>query len=92
MPDTEPWSQKSDRQPSPLRPRVFPHGQNDLTQVKTTHHAVNDGREQKFPRSPTKLLSELNQSPTKRFEDELSFFPFVWPTVPPLPKSEDCGC
>ena len=34
MPDIEPWSRMSVRQQSSLRPRIFPHGQNDLTPLE----------------------------------------------------------
>ena len=77
MPDIEPWLQTLGRQRSPLRPQIFPHGQNDLTPVKNAHRAVNDGQKTNFPQSSTKLLSGLDQSLTKRFEDDLSFFPLV---------------
>ena len=34
MPVIEPWSRMSVRQQSSLRPRIFPHGQNDLTPLE----------------------------------------------------------
>ena len=70
MPVIEPWSRMSVRQQSSLRPRIFPHGQNDLTLPASGYLTRSTRRNCRRSPIPTK------NRPSCRARWAQLFFPF----------------